>query len=68
MLFLAFTPGFESTSFRVAHVPVGAEGRLRTGHATARCLLQRKIVHFCAILHKEKYIIFSVETAIRPSA
>ena len=52
---------------RVEHEPVGAADRLSTEPAapgacsTMRCFTR-------AILHKEKYLILSVETALRPSA
>lgn len=68
MFLLAIAPRFESTSIRVEHVPVGAEERPSTEPAVARCLLHHVMVHSARFLHKEKCTIFSVETAIRPSA
>ncbi len=66
MFFLAIAPRFESASIRVEHESVGTEERPATEPAVARCLLHRAMVH-SARSCKEKCIIFSLETAIRPS-
>jgi hypothetical protein len=52
---------------RVEHEPVGAAERPATELAAARCLLTTRWFTR-AILHKEKYLILSLETALRPSA
>jgi hypothetical protein len=68
MFLLAIAPRLESRSIRVEHESVGTEERPSTEPAVARCLLHHSDGSLCAILHKEKCIIFSLETAIRPSA
>jgi hypothetical protein len=68
MVFLAIAPRFGSTSIRAEHEPAGTEERPSTEPAVARCLLHRVMVHSARFLHKEKCIIFSCESAIRPSA
>ena len=52
---------------RVEHEPVGAAERPATELAAARCLLTTRWFTG-AILRKEKYLILSVRSALRPSA
>jgi len=68
MFFLAIAPRFEATSIRVEHETVDTGERPSNEPAVARCLLHNVMVHSARFLHKEKCIIFSIETAIRPSA
>ena len=52
---------------RAEHEPLGAVERPATELAAARCLLATRWFTR-AILLKEKYLILSLETALRPSA